>query len=167
MMLVEHVRTLFEYNADAHRRLWECALALSDEDYIKPLTYSHGAIRSQFVHVLSTDRRWFARITGEPLPEQLVPEQFGQRETFWQLWLESEAKHRRIVSGFDEATLARIIEYDMPHRGGMKRNTVLEILAHVVNHGTDHRAQILAMLFSLGAPTFEQDLMMYLWRRSS
>jgi uncharacterized damage-inducible protein DinB len=36
-------------------------------------------------------------------------------------------------------------------------------LAHVVNHGTDHRGQILATLHGLGAPTVEQDMMFFLW----
>jgi uncharacterized damage-inducible protein DinB len=33
---------------------------------------------------------------------------------------------------------------------------------HVINHGTDHRAQILAMLNQLGGETVEQDLIFYL-----
>jgi uncharacterized damage-inducible protein DinB len=38
-----------------------------------------------------------------------------------------------------------------------------QILAHVVNHGTDHRAQVLDLLHRLGAPNVEQDLIYYLW----
>ncbi len=32
-----------------------------------------------------------------------------------------------------------------------------QILIHVVNHGTDHRAQLLALLHQVGAKTFPQD----------
>ena len=39
------------------------------------------------------------------------------------------------------------------------------MLLHLVNHGTDHRAQMLAMLNSLGAPTFAQDYLHYLFGR--
>ena len=54
----------------------------------------------------------------------------------------------------------------MPHRyPEPKQTTRREVLIHVVNHGTDHRAQILARLHELGAPTLEQDLMLYLWER--
>jgi uncharacterized damage-inducible protein DinB len=53
----------------------------------------------------------------------------------------------------------------MPSRGGAKQSARWEILAHVVNHGTDHRAQILSLLFQLGAPTVEQDLILYLWEQ--
>jgi uncharacterized damage-inducible protein DinB len=40
-----------------------------------------------------------------------------------------------------------------------------QVFAHVANHGTDHRAQILRLLHDLGAPTFSQDFMIYLWER--
>jgi uncharacterized damage-inducible protein DinB len=58
-----------------------------------------------------------------------------------------------------------MVEYDLPQRGGMKHDLVWQILAHMVNHGTDHRAQVLAVLYSLGAPTIEQDLMFCLWEQ--
>jgi uncharacterized damage-inducible protein DinB len=37
------------------------------------------------------------------------------------------------------------------------------VLLHVANHGTDHRAQLLRALHDFGAPTFDQDLILYLW----
>ena len=51
--------------------------------------------------------------------------------------------------------------YSEPQRTGRR-----EVLLHMVNHGTDHRAQILARLHELGAETVEQDLMLYLWESS-
>ena len=43
-----------------------------------------------------------------------------------------------------------------------QRVTGWQVLLHVVNHGTDHRGQILRILHDFGAPTFDQDLMGYL-----
>jgi uncharacterized damage-inducible protein DinB len=34
----------------------------------------------------------------------------------------------------------------------------------MVNHGTDHRAQVLRSLHDFGAPTFNQDLIIHLWQ---
>jgi uncharacterized damage-inducible protein DinB len=36
------------------------------------------------------------------------------------------------------------------------------VLLHVVNHGTDHRAQILGMIDRMDGPTIEQDLIFFL-----
>jgi uncharacterized damage-inducible protein DinB len=45
------------------------------------------------------------------------------------------------------------------------RGPAWHVLAHLVNHGTDHRAQVLRVLHDFGAPTFDQDLVMHLWSR--
>lgn len=39
------------------------------------------------------------------------------------------------------------------------------ILPHMINHGTDHRATILHKLNELGAPTFDQDFILWFWDR--
>jgi len=36
-----------------------------------------------------------------------------------------------------------------------------QLLTHVANHGTDHRAQTFAMLHQMGAPTLEQDIILF------
>ncbi len=40
-----------------------------------------------------------------------------------------------------------------------------QVILHVVNHGTDHRAQVLRVLHDIGAPTFNQDLIIHLWQK--
>lgn len=41
--------------------------------------------------------------------------------------------------------------------------TVWQVLLHVVNHGTDHRAQILRFLNDLGVKTSSQDYIFYVY----
>ena len=59
------------------------------------------------------------------------------------------------MAGLDEADLARV-------PAGM-RGPAWQVLVHLVNHGTDHRAQMLRILHDLGAPTFDQDFVLYRW----
>jgi uncharacterized damage-inducible protein DinB len=39
------------------------------------------------------------------------------------------------------------------------------VLLHLVNHGTDHRSTVLQKLTEFGAPTFDQDFIIWLWSR--
>jgi uncharacterized damage-inducible protein DinB len=39
---------------------------------------------------------------------------------------------------------------------------VWQVLFHVLNHGTDHRAQVLSMLAQLGVSGYAQDYYLYL-----
>jgi len=38
-------------------------------------------------------------------------------------------------------------------------------LLHMVNHGTDHRATVLQRLDEFGAPSFGQDVILWLWSK--
>ena len=40
--------------------------------------------------------------------------------------------------------------------------TVAQVLLHVANHGTDHRAQLLMLLDQAGVKTFPQDYYFYI-----
>ena len=40
-----------------------------------------------------------------------------------------------------------------------------QVLLHIVNHGTDHRSQVLRALTDLGAPAFDQDFIIHQWFR--
>ncbi len=164
-MNAKNLRTLFEYNCWAHRRVWNCVLKADAALWTQPVSYSLGSLQAQYVHVLGVDQRWFARLQGAELPPRLEPGAFPTRESLWHEWQASEAAHGSYLSALSDFNLQEIIEYDMPHRGGLKRSARWEIIAHVVNHGTDHRSQILAALHLLGAPTVEQDLMFFLWDR--
>lgn len=161
------VRTLFDYNLWAHERVWTGILTLDDERFARPFDYSIGSVQAQMTHVLSVDNRWLARVAGRDVPPHLKPDAYPSAAALREAWARMTADQRRIVEGLSDDQLAEMITYDIPSRGGAKLNTRWEILAHVVVHGTDHRAQILSLLYQLGAPTVEQDLVIYLWERPS
>lgn len=162
-MNTDYIRTIFDYNLWAHGKVWDCIMQLSDEQFVQDYDYSIGSIRNHVVHVMSVDQRWLARIAGNEPPVRLNTADFSTRAAARARWDDIQANNRAIVHSLTESDLARVITYDLPHRGGIKHDAVWQIIAHVVNHGTDHRAQILSLLYRLGAPTVEQDLTFYLW----
>lgn len=163
-MNTDYIRTIFDYNLWTHDRVWDCIMQLSDEQFVQEFDYSTGSIRNHVVHVMSTDDRWLARVAGIELPARLNAADFSTRAAARARWDAIQANNRAFVQSLTETDLDRVVTYDLPHRGGIKHDTVWQIIAHVVNHGTDHRSQILSLLYRLGAPTIEQDLMMYLWK---
>ncbi|HYO89858.1 MAG TPA: DinB family protein [Candidatus Limnocylindrales bacterium] len=157
------VRTLFSYNQWAHERVWGCILTLRDAQFTQHFDYSIGSVRDQIVHVMSVDARWMARIAGEPVMPHLLPADFDTASSARAEWQQIAACNQGIVAGLSDAQLDEPIDYELTRYGGPKRSTRWQILAHVVNHGTDHRAQVLDLLHRLGAPNVEQDLIYYLW----
>ena len=151
------IRTLVEYHVASNRRLWDHLMAqLTDEQFTQALSYSHGSIRQQVVHLAQTDRYWLHDIQTKPVTG-LNAEDYPTRESFGPIWEEIEQALVKYVQSLTDADLEAVPEGLMEKRW--------EALTHIVNHGTDHRAQILSMLHSLGVPTFGQDFADYLRRQ--
>jgi uncharacterized damage-inducible protein DinB len=166
-MNVDYIQMLQNYHYDRYRQIWDCIMHLTDEQFVQAIDYSIGSVRNHMLHLVEGHARWFARIQGQPLPDYSDPEGFSTRESMRSLWDSAETEVMRYIEGLNEEELARSVSYDMPHRGGAHANTVWQILVHLINHGTDHRSQILRLLYDFGAPTMEHDLMLYLWDRES
>lgn len=163
-MNADYLRMLFDYTYWAHRKVWGCVEMLTDAQFTQDLGYSWGSIRGQVVHVMSAETVWFSRIQGRS-PTALASETgYPTRSSIRNAWDAVEAAMRAYLSALDDAMLQRDIVYRTT-KGVEHRQPLFEILAHVANHGTDHRAQILAMLHQLGAPTLEQDMLHYFRER--
>ena len=55
--------------------------------------------------------------------------------------------------------------FDQPLAGEDKDLILWQVLLHVANHGTDHRAQLLRQLNDLGVKTEYQDYIFYVYEK--
>ncbi|MCL4256033.1 MAG: damage-inducible protein DinB, partial [Anaerolineae bacterium] len=49
---------LYLYNFWANRRVWDCILTLTDEEFFRELSYSIGSIHMQVAHTLAVEAWW-------------------------------------------------------------------------------------------------------------
>lgn len=151
----------FEYHFTENRKLWnECISKLTADQFMRDTGYSHGSVRQQIVHLMEVDDVWFSELQGgEPL-EPLPPAPGDDRQRLRARWDDIEQRMRGYLADLqDEQLSARPItdpEED-------KDLTVWQVLLHVVNHGTDHRAQLLRFLHDLGVKTAPQDYIFYVY----
>lgn len=152
-MNADGFRKLFDYHFTQNRRIWEkIVMTLTDEQYFQETTYSVGSVRNQCVHLLNVDEIWFSDLQGLPNPGFYNPVHFGKDRTKVRAkWDEVETFMRGYLAALTDVELART------HEDPDATFAVWEVLFHVLNHGTDHRAQLLALLYSLGARTYPQD----------
>lgn len=158
------IRTLYGYHFTLNRRLWQYGVVpLTDEEFLRPLDYSIGSIRNQIVHIMSVDQRWFARLMQRDVPPRSHEDEFTDRASVRATWTRIEEDMQIYVDNVTDKDLMEMISYETSRRGLMSDQR-WRILAHVVNHGTDHRAQTRAMLYVLGKPIeLEQDMMLLWW----
>lgn len=166
MMTVQLMRTLYDYNYWANSLVWEAAIAhLSDDDFYKNTDYSWGSIHAQFVQSMNTEWMWFNRLRGHSPNHVLTTEDYKTRQEVRTKSRQVEAEVRGYVNTLTDEKLRENFTYEATS-GMSHTQSTGEILLHVINNGTDNRAQIIAMMHILGAPTIEQGLIYYMQERS-
>lgn len=166
-MNVNTFRRLFDYNYWAHKRVWDCVLELSEAQYTQPSDYSMGSVYEQVVHTMGVEWLWLERMRGISLDEIPQPSLYPTRDAVRAQWDKVEASWRAYIDKLTDAQLNDTVVY-ISIKGHAQRTSVIwEALAHVLNHGTDHRAQTLALIHQRGGRTVEQDLVLYSWEKGS
>jgi uncharacterized damage-inducible protein DinB len=166
-MNIDMIRTLYDYHFAVNRRLWdECVSPLTGEQFNQENDYSAGSVKGQIVHIMRWDEQWFHRLREIEPPPRLVPGQFPDRAAIRAYWDQLEKMMRECLEELDETRFNGTVHTSSVNWGEIDI-PVWQILVHVANHATDHRAQLLRLLDQIGAPTFEQDLMLYLWQQNS
>lgn len=157
-MFAKALATLFDYHFAENRAMWETyILPLTDEQFTQDFNYSHGSIRNQIVHLISVDDTWFSPLRGLDVPEPLDPATLTSRDQIRQRWDLVEESMRGYLADLSEEIL-----FSRPFPEGEDEDLFTwQVMMQVINHGTDHRAQIRCALHDLGVKTMSQDYIFY------
>ncbi len=152
-------RHFYDYHFTENRIIWDrYVMSLSHEQFTQPVDYSHGSVRDQIVHLISVDEVWFGELRGVEPAEPLPPA--SEREIIRAYWDSVEQMMRAYLAELRDDQL-----FDQPitEPAEDKDLIVWQVLLHVVNHGTDHRAQLLRLVNDLGVKTTAQDYIFYVY----
>jgi uncharacterized damage-inducible protein DinB len=154
-------RHFFNYHFAENRKIWDSYVtSLSYEQFTQPVNYSHGSVRDQIVHLMDADEMWFSELQGIQPSEPLPPADSDDRNTIRVHWDSVEQRMRDYLAKLqDDMLFSKPIEE--PEED--KDLIVWQVLLHVANHGTDHRAQLLRLLNDLGIQTMYQDYIFYIY----
>lgn len=159
-MMLALIKTFAEYHIDMTRRVWDSIDHITDEQFFADDAYSRGSIRNLMVHLTNTDSNWLAGLKNIPESEDALRksyEEYSDRANVQAYWEGTARDVKEYMEGLTEAELDEQ-PMDIP-------NPRWQVLLHMINHGTDHRSTVLQRLHEFGAPTFDQDFIMWLERR--
>ncbi len=160
-MNADAFRHFYNYHFAENRKVLEHVASLTFEQFTQPIVYSHSSIREQIVHLLDVEDVWFSELRGaqpaEPLPETVTAD---DRDTIRAHWDKVEGNIRAYIANLEDDFLFSKPITD-PEED--KNLIVWQVLLHVVNHATDHRAQLLRALHDLGVDTKSQDYIFYVY----
>lgn len=154
-MELDLIKTFIEYHIDMTRRVWESIDQITDKQFLADDAYSRGSVRNLMVHLASTDRRWLAGLKNLEDVGHLKFEDYTTRESARETFESTAKELAEYVSTLTEEVLNNPTDkVEQPQ---------WQILLHLVNHGTDHRATVLQQLNEFGVETFAQDFVIWLW----
>jgi uncharacterized damage-inducible protein DinB len=160
-MNADAFRHFYNYHFAENCKVWEHAAALTFEQFTQPVDYSRGSVREQILHLIDAEDIWFCELRGvqpaDPLPETVETD---DRDTIRAHWDKVERNIRAYLANLEDDFLFTKPITD-PEED--KNLIVWQVLLHVVNHATDHRAQLLRALHDLGVDTKYQDYIFYVY----
>ena len=160
-MNADAFRHFYNYHFAENRKVWEHVASLTFEQFIQKVDYSRGSVREQLVHLIDAEEMWFSELRGdnplEPLPETT---DVDDRDIIRPYWDKVEKNIRAYLTDLQDDML-----FDKPIKEPEEDQilTVWQVLLHVANHATDHRAQLLRVLHDLGVETKSQDYIFYVY----
>jgi uncharacterized damage-inducible protein DinB len=160
-MNADAFRYLYDYHFAENHRIWDCyVVPLPYDRFTQGSEYSHGSVRDQIVHLVNVDDIWFSELRGVEILKPFEPTAFDDRESIRTHWDRVEQRMRDYLAGLRDDML-----FEKPITAVEEDKNLItwQVLLHVVNHGTDHRAQLLRLLHDLGVKTTSQDFIFYVY----
>lgn len=154
-------RQFYDYHFTENRKIWDDYVTpLSYEQFTQGVDYSHGSVRDQIIHLMSADDMWFNELRGVKPSEALPRADSDDRKIIRAHWDSIEQSMRAYLAKLQDDML-----FDKPIKEPEEDKNIIvwQVLLHVANHGTDHRAQILRLLHDLGVKTTSQDYIFYIF----
>jgi len=183
-MNVSDIGTLYSYNRWANERLFGVLNKLGPRQFAAPVQNSFPSIRETVFHILFAEWLWLKRWQGNS-PRSTLSDPDASLATWSTLtpgggpsatelttmpglkaFADSiEQERNEFLLGLGEDALHAPLHFsDMA--GTPYAEPLVQLMQHVVNHGSYHRGQVTTMLRQLGAATVSLD-MIYFFREET
>ena len=157
----QDILLLYQYNQWTNSKILNAASNVTQEGYLAPASFPHGGLRGTLVHALFAEWIWRNRWEGISPTKRLKPEDFPTFESLRTRWVNEEKALMAFVDGITDEKLVNAFSYTTTD-GTPHQRMLWQAMAHVVNHGTQHRTEAAAILTDLGHSPGDIDMIYFL-----
>ena len=157
----QDILLLYKYNQWSSKKILDAGSKVTQEQFIAPAAFPHGGLRSTLVHVLFADWIWHQRWEGTSPNYRLKPENFPAFESLRMRWAEEEKSLMAFVEDVTEERLNHKFSYNSTD-GKPHEKVLWQTMAHLVNHGTQHKTEAAAILTDFGQSPGDIDMILFL-----
>ena len=160
MLSAAYARTLLDYSEWATARLLGAAAGLAPAELTAAPIPGHGTLHQTLAHTFGAERLWRERLLGGSITPYLTPAEVPSVEAMRDFCAAEYAAWRELLAGFADADMARPIAYTSLN-GTPFTQALWALLSHLANHGTQHRAEVAAILTALGRSPGDLDMIVF------
>ena len=157
----QDILILYQYYDWSNAKILDAASNITQKQFLAPVLFPHGSLRGTLVHAMFSEWVWRQRWEGSPNNPKWKPEEFPTFETLRARWADEETKLMNFITNLTEEMLYRKIKY-ISTEGHPHERVVWKTMAHLVNHGTQHKTEAAAILTDIGHSPGDIDLIVYL-----
>ncbi len=156
-MKADTLLAFIRFHVWANDRILTVAAGLSDDELRAPRKQDHGSAFQTFRHLMDVDWSWREFCAGRNVGQTYVWDHgfvLDDLPSIHAFCLEEDRRLRSYVESLDEAALSESLATGADH--SVPRWL---IVAHIVNHGTQHRSELARYLTECGHSPGDMDLL--------
>lgn len=149
-MFKEHFIRLTGYNVWANKKCLQFIEEAGEASLDQEITSSFSSIRKTIYHIYDAEVIWMQRINKTSDIKWPASDKLGSNFNLFEIeFIQASKAFVDFVNGLNDDDLEIILTYKNI-AGKEFKNTIRDILTHVMNHGTYHRGQIVTLLRQTG-----------------
>lgn len=159
---MQNFQMLAEYNAWANRLVYAATAELTHDELHRDTGAFFGSIFATLSHILTADRIWLNRFTGEgPKPLALNERPYDRFEDLRAARVGEDDRLIRFTQTLTPGALEQSFTYPPVSSPEIITQKLWPALTHMFNHQTHHRGQVHAGLTGMGKPSLSLDLIYF------
>jgi uncharacterized damage-inducible protein DinB len=162
-MKIQDILLLYEYNYWTNDLLLTHCEALTEVQFTEPHPYSFGSIQATMIHVLDAEWGWRLRMQNLPDAPELTTAELPTLAALRARWEQEKTDTYAWLHQLKDEDLDGVIRY--PAGDEIRERVLWHCLYHVVNHGTQHRSEVAALLTGYGHSPGDIDFTLFLRKR--
>ncbi len=162
-MTKQYFKELAEYNLWANTNVCNWLEQINDEQWNREIISSFNSIQQTVLHIISAENAWLQRFKKEPF-DWLQSSYKGTKDEHVKLWKATSTELKSFIEAFDENNLNANLNFKRLN-GDAYSMPYYQLFAHVVNHATYHRGQLVTMLRQAGFSNVDSTDLLGVYRR--
>jgi uncharacterized damage-inducible protein DinB len=157
----QYFTALAAYNSWANDKAMSWLSQISEQQWEQTFTSSFGSIKHTAVHIASAEKIWIDFWTKAISPVYLSSYFEGSKNELINIWQTASAGMQDFIASCPEESYADPVVFVYP-LGGSGQMCYWQTFAHIMNHSTYHRGQLVTLLRQAGLTEFSSiDLATY------